>query len=1230
MVWYDTDCQRRKESHNEMINNKEHGRQKEEPQDLPLFSGETTGLFFPNTFLTKNDSRLKRRKKTTKNIPVMNDECCFKNCHNKEEEKGKNDMNAAITIGTARRRSIKRHVMLTLAVTIMSLLPFCSSFCIMDNSIAMNELSYCDVGGSFVGFNNDSTFRKRKRIRIGGALNHRSNHGGNFLFVRPYNIASVNIKSRDRFTILSLFQDMRDSNYPSNQDQGSGPSNQQQPQQQQQAQKKEEAQTAPEVNQWTAIMTDPDPFGNSHVSLSNGHSLSSSSSSSSSPSQIMTSSSSSAVSNASTDSSPHPPIVKVIESLTPQDQSQIDSYWDELLPCVSYLGTEQVSNIQQALRVAYTAHRNQKRKSGEPFIIHPVQVAILLAGLNMDAETVMAGLLHDTVEDTDLTFDEIEQLFGTIVKSIVEGETKVSKLPKLALDDNADEQAENLRQMFVAMTDDYRIIVVKLADRLHNMRTLRYMKPEKQLQISRETLDIFAPLAHRMGIWQFKSELEDTSFMYLYPAEYKRLHRRLRRHQAKYRETLEKSQQILQQTLENNPTLREQAVQVKVSGRTKELYSLWHKMQTKGENNLNHITDVVALRVIIEPKQPSTSSSSTQSLQSSPLPSSPQMQYTGGDSNVGVWLCYHVLGLVQHLPGFQPVPTKVKDYISFPKPNGYQSLHTALMLNGQTIEVQIRTSAMHRIAEYGMASHWAYKDEQKRDASNQPTRELYNTPWLSSIKEWQDEALCSRDFVDCVRRELLGKRVFVFLRNGKILNLAKGATVIDAAFQIHTEVGLTMHGVEINGKPVPFSYELRNGDVVSVLTGKGKPATDWMRFAKIRSTRSKLRSYFRKKQRESLRDAGAILFMDFLGMYGELIQNSSFLEGPFQVPSTPDEIAHFLPGKTQYNDVDELLTDIGNSHDRDFLRTAVAKIFLVPKKLLVHAEEDRHDNISTQILRAVNKKRQNAMDVDTALATEGSVDYASDDVNRRSKMGLDDDSEQASYTSVPPRKFSDVENNGKQNVISVIKSSSEKVEIADPDHLCEKCLPIFGDEIIGTRPVGKEDECVTTVHRCGCPVAQKAINQAKSATNRQDSNNGLSYTLGGLVSKISKSSSKASITTRLKARLRKNQKNITRNPVEEEVMEVVKLKWDKSYMEGEEILYLTELSIIAQDRKFLLADCSEVVSDMSEIVRTGSLSTKEHAIFQFLTKVQSVEHLQKLMDSLMEVRSVMSVERKFV
>jgi hypothetical protein len=461
---------------------------------------------------------------------------------------------------------------------------------------------------------------------------------------------------------------------------------------------------------------------------------------------------------------PRPSISHANKSaLTEYDEHLIQQFWEDLLyPKISaYLPRRhQHDKIYRALRVAYECHHGQMRKSGEPFIVHPVQVAVLLSSLKMDTETIMAGLLHDTVEDTDMTFEQLEELFGPVVKSIVEGETKVSKLPKLAFcpeeeassgtkttisttktaidagiggdhhhDQHYDEQAENLRQMFVAMTEDYRIIIVKLADRLHNMRTLQHMKPAKQIKISRETLDIFAPLAHRMGIWQFKSELEDISFQYLYPQEYKRLNRKLHVHQERLTSILEESQRLLKEQLQSDVTLQEQAASVEVVGRTKEMYSLWHKMETKGERNLDQIGDVVALRVIITPKQQQpalvqsdyddekyeddgdededfeeeedyeeydssgdddeeeddyhqdqesaveqehdfASSKSLFRKRRRRRKNSYKSQSTSNHADRGVWLCYHVLGLVQHLPGFQPVPTRVKDYISFPKPNG--------------------------------------------------------------------------------------------------------------------------------------------------------------------------------------------------------------------------------------------------------------------------------------------------------------------------------------------------------------------------------------------------------------------------------------------------------------------------------------------------------------------------------------------------------------------------------
>jgi len=814
-----------------------------------------------------------------------------------------------------------------------------------------------------------------------------------------------------------------------------------------------------------------------------------------------------------------------LKDLSRFDCNMIEGYWVQLMPTVSYLGTSNAFKVKQALRVAYRAHRSQMRKSGEPFIIHPVEVALLLSGMKMDAETVIAGLLHDTVEDTDLTFEQVEAMFGAEVKNIVEGETKVSKLPKLAFADYADEQAENLRQMFIAMTDDYRIIIVKLADRLHNMRTLRHMKPEKQKKISRETLDIFAPLAHRMGLWPFKSELEDIAFMYLYPGEYKQLNHRLTERQLQFSDTLNNSIKVLENTLNNDSTLQSQDVKIEVGGRTKELYSLWHKMEMKHDENLDHITDLVALRVILTPGGIDE-----------------KTKEAAADS--GVWLCYHVLGLVQHLPGFQPMPTKVKDYISFPKPNGYQSLHTALMYQGQSVEVQIRTSYMHQVAEYGMASHFAYKDEMKRNNNQQnggkSGQGLYNTPWLSSIKEWQQDTVCSRDFVDCVRRELLGRRVFVFLRNGKILNLARGATAVDAAFQIHTEVGLQMHGVEINGKPVPISYKLKNGDVVSILTGEGRPTTEWMRFAKSRSTRSKLRAYFRSKQHDSVRRSGEIIFFDYLERHENMIRESSYLDYDFEVPRNAKELSPFLPGRSHFNDVDELLFAIGKSHNHNFLRTKLSKIFLVPLKALEASDVSPLVNI-TRKAYAAQVAENNHISVPDEIV---------------------DESVQISDAVLP---------------------DGEAVEYADAECACRSCLPIRGDAIVGTRGDNVAD-APTIVHRLECPYAQQALNAARSASAHGD--------------------------------------DVIGHPV--------KLVWSEaSWEEFDSETFLAEITVMANDRKLLLADCSVVASKNSEILKTGSSSSAEHCTLEFLVRVSDLQELQELMDKLREVHSVMSVERRF-
>ncbi|AEB12731.1 RelA/SpoT family protein [Marinithermus hydrothermalis] len=496
--------------------------------------------------------------------------------------------------------------------------------------------------------------------------------------------------------------------------------------------------------------------------------------------------------------------------------------WKHLEPKLGYLTPQQRNRVQEALEFAFTAHDGQHRKSGDPFITHPVAVAGILAELKMDEDTLIAGLLHDTVEDTDVTLDAIEARFGPTVRRIVEGETKVSKLPKIA-ESIEDEQAENLRQMFIAMTEDVRIIIVKLADRLHNMRTLEFMPPEKQQRISRETLEIFAPLAHRLGIGQIKWELEDLAFRYLHPEECAALEVRLSHHRAEHQAIVERAKAALEEALAKDYVLKLAVQEYTVTGRTKHLYSIWKKMERDGKT-LEQIYDLLALRVILDPR-----------------PSSDPEEAKAREKQV----CYHVIGLVHAL--WQPIPGRVKDYIAMPKPNGYQSLHTTVITwQGMPLEVQIRTREMHRIAEYGIAAHWLYKE-----GLTNPEEVKRRVSWLRAIQEWQQEFSSSREFVEAVTKDLLGGRVFVFTPKGQIINLPKGATPVDFAYHIHTEVGHSMIGAKVNGRIVPLSYELQNADIVEIITSKAStgPSKDWLNYAKTRSARSKIRHFFREQER---------------------------------------------------------------------------------------------------------------------------------------------------------------------------------------------------------------------------------------------------------------------------------------------------------------------------------------------------------------------------------------------
>eukprot|EP00166_Cyanidium_caldarium_P003526 ctg_342.g235 len=508
----------------------------------------------------------------------------------------------------------------------------------------------------------------------------------------------------------------------------------------------------------------------------------------------------------------------------------------ELGAKVAYLGPVIYFNIEQALVFAYQALHRRAAPDAESPVRHAVAVAAILAELQMDADTVIAALLYDVVEERGTSVEQIAQMFGKDVARLVEGEAKVSKLPRMADARIADEQMENLRQMFIAMTSDFRIIVIKLADRLQQMRSLGRASPPQQEQIARETLDIFAPLAHRLGIWSVKSELENLAFRFLYPDEYRRIRSLIEGRMPTYKRILEESKQQLEQALSEDVILRRVVKRIEVAARSKELYSIWQKVQRGKGQRLDQIYDLVALRVTLEPRREDDDDAFD----------ARSAEEQGKRKEDESSLCYYVLGIVHQL--WHPVPGRVKDYIAFPKPNGYQSLHTTVVVNGgreqAPLEVQIRTREMDRMAEYGMAAHWYFKEQHMQMAST-------NT-WLRSISEWSEDVKSSREFVELVRRELLGNRVFVFVNDGalgdatRILNLPRGSSVVDVAFAIHADVGLRMIAAKVNGTMVPMNYVVQNADLVQIVKSKYSPgpSIEWMQYAKTRVARSALRHFF--------------------------------------------------------------------------------------------------------------------------------------------------------------------------------------------------------------------------------------------------------------------------------------------------------------------------------------------------------------------------------------------------
>ena len=474
-----------------------------------------------------------------------------------------------------------------------------------------------------------------------------------------------------------------------------------------------------------------------------------------------------------------------------------------------YYNEQQLAELERAIDFATEAHKSQKRASGEPYIIHPLCVAIILADLELDKETIVAGLLHDAVEDTWMTYEEVEKEFGSEVALLVDGVTKLGQLSYSA--DKVEVQAENLRKMFLAMAKDIRVILIKLADRLHNMRTLQYMRPEKQQEKARETMDIYAPIAMRLGISKIKVELDDLSLKYLKPDVYYDLV-----HKVALRKS-EREQFVGAIVKEVKKHMDDANIKAQVDGRVKHFFSIYKKMVNQ-DKTIDQIYDLFAVRILVD---------------------------TVKD-------CYAALGVIHEM--YKPIPGRFKDYIAMPKPNMYQSLHTTLIgPNGQPFEIQIRTYEMHRTAEYGIAAHWKYKESSDGKAPvGKSEEEKLN--WLRQILEWQRDMSDNKEFMSLLKNDLdlFADSVYCFTPQGDVKTLPSGSTPVDFAYSVHSAVGNKMVGARVNGKLVPIEYEIKNGDRIEIITSQNSqgPSRDWLKLVKSTQAKNKINQWFKKELKE--------------------------------------------------------------------------------------------------------------------------------------------------------------------------------------------------------------------------------------------------------------------------------------------------------------------------------------------------------------------------------------------
>ncbi len=763
----------------------------------------------------------------------------------------------------------------------------------------------------------------------------------------------------------------------------------------------------------------------------------------------------------------------------------LDSFNEIIQRYKSYAEKDDTEKLRRAFVFAYKAHTNQRRKTGEPYIIHPIATAEILTELEVDTDTLCAALLHDTVEDTSVTLALIQELFGEDVALLVDGVTKLGRIPYSSKEEI---QAENMRKMFLAMAKDIRVVLIKLADRLHNMRTIKHQPPEKQIEKAMETRDIYAPLAHRLGIYKIKWELEDLCLRYLDKDAYYELVGAISQKRSEREEFLAEVISELQRRI------AEMGIEAEIEGRPKHFYSIYNKMKKQGKT-LDQIFDLFACRIIVN---------------------------TVSD-------CYAVLGLVHEM--FYPMPGRFKDYIAMPKPNMYQSLHTTVIgKKGIPFEVQIRTMAMHRTAEYGIAAHWRYKEGKTQGAASSPDSLENKLTWLRQLMDWQGESKDAGEFMDALKSGLAAEEVFVFTPKGDVISLPAHSVPIDFAYNIHSGIGNRMYGAKVNGRIVPLTYELQNGDIIDVLTSEKVhgPSRDWLKIVKSPSARSKINQWFKKEMRDENIARGKEMIVSEIKKSGFTVVNL-----------TKNEFMEVALRKQSFGSADDMYAAVG------YGGIAASKIVgrLKDEYIKSLPEEDRF---------ALGYR----------VTSGGQVVYAP------LPTGITEENTILSPKALPK---SGKKGNRKRNDSGVIVKGVENCLV----HLSRCCSPVPGDAIIGyiTRGNG------VGVHRTDC-------------TNIR---NILKYSGGS-----AKDAEKAS--------------------------RLIDVYWDER---GEQESYQVEISILAHDRRHLLADISNAISEEKVSIISAQLQAMKDvtANFNMTIEVKGQTQYDRVVGRIKAIRDVIEVRR---